>query len=63
MIEQMGITTAGNVKQFRGLSTDTKITQDVGSGSVFREVDTGKIFEFSAVNINPLTEDGWWEVV
>jgi hypothetical protein len=45
-----------------GLSTDVKPTQDMGSGSTFYELDTKKVWQFSKLNINPVTGDGWWEV-
>ena len=34
--------------EFRGLSTDTKPTgKQIGNGSVFLEIDTGKVFLFN----------------
>jgi len=47
---------------YRGLSTDTKPTAGVESGSTFRELDTGIAYEFSAENINPATTNGWWVI-
>jgi len=36
-----------NIVEYRGLSKDTKPTgEDVGNGSVFIEIDTGKMFFF-----------------
>jgi hypothetical protein len=46
----------GEVKalEFRGLSTDTKPTtldnEDIANGSVFIEIDTGKIFFYDLEN-------------
>lgn len=31
---------------FAGASTDTKPVEGVGTGSLFKEVDTGKLFQF-----------------
>ena len=39
----------------RGLSTDTKPT-DVVNGSIFLEIDTGKIYMFSA------EDEDWYEM-
>lgn len=33
--------------EFAGLSTDTKPTANVGTGSIFVEVDTGKVFFYN----------------
>lgn len=33
-----------NYYEFSGLSTDTKPTQNIATGSVFLEVDTGSVF-------------------
>lgn len=63
MVEQISVTTGGNMKEFVGVSTDAKPTEDVGSGSSFREFDTGKLWVFSNLNINPVTSNGWWEVI
>lgn len=60
--EKVGVTTGGNQQEFRCLSTDTKKTEDIGGGSIVRELDTGKVYEFSEQNINPATSNGWWEV-
>ena len=37
----MAVTIEGSIQRFRGLSTDTKPEEDVKTGSVFTEVDTG----------------------
>ena len=36
--------------EFRGLSTDEKPIEGVGNGSVFIEIDTGKVFIFDEQN-------------
>ena len=36
--------------EFRGLSTDDKPVENVGNGSVFIEIDTGKVFIFDEQN-------------
>ena len=36
--------------EFRGLSTDEKPVEKVGNGSVFIEIDTGKVFIFDEQN-------------
>ena len=36
--------------EFRGLSTDEKPIESVGNGSVFIEIDTGKVFIFDKQN-------------
>lgn len=36
--------------EFRGLSTDEKPIERVGNGSVFIELDTGKVFMFDEQN-------------
>ena len=57
----------GMIKEFQGLSTDVKpidnpVTRDrVGHGSTFYEINTGKAFIYD-ININPVTNSGWWEV-
>ena len=45
---------------FQGLSTDIKPTEDVGCGSIFW-VDTFKFWIYDR-NINPITNNGWWEI-
>lgn len=47
------ITTVTNEKclEFRGLSTDEKpINKYIGNGSIFLEIDTGKVFIFDEEN-------------
>ena len=36
--------------EFRGLSTDEKPIERVGNGSIFIEIDTGKVFIFDEQN-------------
>jgi len=60
-ITQTGVITGGNIKNYQGLSTDTKPV-DCGSGSSFYELDTGKAWLYDANNENPVTENGWWEM-
>lgn len=36
--------------EFRGLSTDEKPVERIGNGSVFIEIDTGKVFIFDEQN-------------
>ena len=42
--------------EMRGLSDDTKPTENVGNGSIFIEIDTGKIFFYD------LDSETWNEV-
>ena len=37
--------------EYRGLSTDVKPTKHVGNGSVFIEMDTGKVYIFDEENV------------
>ena len=37
-------------KEYAGLSTDTKPTAEVATGSTFQEVDTGKVFSYDEVS-------------
>jgi len=67
-VEYIGTCYAGYVWEIRGTSTDTRPTvgpgdSTLGSGSVFRELNTSKVWEYSVANTNPLTTDGWWEVI
>lgn len=36
------------IAEYRGLSTDTKPTENIGNGSSFIEMDTGKIYFYNA---------------
>ena len=47
---------------YKGLSTNTKPTQNITNNATFYELDTGKMFTYSMLNINPVTSNGWWEV-
>ena len=38
------------IKELRGLSTDEKPTAGIDNGSVFIEIDTGKVFMFDLKN-------------
>lgn len=49
-------------EDYKGLSTDTKPVKDVANDSTFLELDTKKVWVFSELNINPITNNGWWEV-
>ena len=49
------------IYEYTGLSTDTKPTTGVGDNSTFEELDTKKIWRYSATNTNPVTSTGWWE--
>lgn len=60
---QIGVTLGGNIKNFMGLSTDTKPTVDVGGGSQVYESDTSKTFIYDQVNINPANSTKWWEML
>jgi len=46
----MAITIANeaNVYDLRGLSTDVKPLVNIGGGSTFLEIDTGKVFAFNS---------------
>ncbi len=45
------ITTVGEkTYEFRGLSTDDKPTKGVGNGSIFFEMDTGKVYMYDEQN-------------
>lgn len=44
------VTVANLIDEYDGLSTDTKPTSGVRNGSVFAEIDTGKIYLFDEEN-------------
>lgn len=48
---QNGANTLVGDVEFRGLSTDTKPTDNVINGSSFIEIDTGKIYFFDAIGV------------
>jgi hypothetical protein len=60
MVKVIGYTISGNKKELQGLSTDIKPITDIGSGSTFYELDTGKGWIFDTTNINSSTGNGWW---
>lgn len=61
MVERI-ITTIKNPEvTYRGLSTDVKPT-GANNNATFHELNTGKVWVFSELNINPATTNGWWEV-
>lgn len=45
-----GIVEGKGELEYRGLSTDTKPTENVNNGSVFIEIDTGKMFLYDQQN-------------
>lgn len=45
------ITTSNLTDEYNGLSTDTKPTENVRNGSVFIEIDSGKIYFFDQENV------------
>ena len=61
-MRQIGLTEIGNIKDWQGLSSETKPVTDLGSGSTFYELDTGKLWLYDADNTNPVTTTGWWEI-
>jgi hypothetical protein len=60
-VDILALSTSADNRDRQGLSTDEKPT-GVESGTTFYEIDTKKIFVYSAANTNPLTSDGWWEM-
>lgn len=47
---------------YSGLSTDTKPTdKTVKTEAIFYELDTKLYWIYNSENINPATDDGWWE--
>ena len=59
--ERIGEQSSLSMDEFQQLSTDARPT-GCASGSRLLELDTGKIWTYSAANINPATGDPWWEV-
>lgn len=47
LISSDGNRVRGNILEIQGLSTDEKPNLEVGDGSSFLEVDTGKIFIYN----------------
>lgn len=62
MIENLNRTPVSAVRSLSGLSTDVKPIKNIGTGSTFYEMDTGNTYVFSALNINPITNSGWWKI-
>jgi hypothetical protein len=49
------------IQHYNGLSTDTRpVVAD--NSATFIEVDTKKTWIYDENNINPATEDNWWEI-
>lgn len=49
-LDKVGGQFTTNCAEFKGLSTDTKPTDNVPNGSTFYEMNTGKIFMFDEEN-------------
>ncbi len=62
MIENLNLTPFSAVRSLSGLSTDVKPIKNIGMGSTFYEMNTGNTYVFSALNINPITNSGWWRI-
>jgi hypothetical protein len=66
-ISKMNEESVTRLAEYTGLSTDDKPEVDssnpIGSGSIFYELDTGKVFIYSEENENPVTSNNWWEVL
>lgn len=52
------LSTNGNVINYAGLSTDTKPTENLATGSFFLEVNTSKAFFFDEVSGNWIEAGG-----
>lgn len=52
------LSTNGNLINYAGLSTDTKPTENLATGSFFLEVDTSKAFFFDEVSGNWIEAGG-----
>ena len=50
ILESKKVRTNKTYYEFAGLSTDTKQTEKVATGSTFLEVDTGDVYLFDAEN-------------
>lgn len=48
---------------YQALSTEAKTVQAVQDGAKLKEIDTGREYEYSAANVNPVTGNGWWEIL
>lgn len=70
-VSQVGMTDFNDVREFIGLSSDTKpvanesngVSYRIGSGSTFYEKDTGDVYIYDENDVNPTTSNHWWEVV
>ena len=54
----MAIDSVPTPQKFKGLSTDTKPTDNVPALSVFIETDTGSVFEYSGTSWNQTSTGG-----
>lgn len=52
------LSTNGNLVNYAGLSTDTKPTENLATGSFFLEVDTSKAYFFDEVSENWIEAGG-----
>lgn len=52
------LSTNGNLINYAGLSTDTKPTENLATGSFFLEVDTSKAYFFDEVSGNWIEAGG-----
>lgn len=50
IIKKESTTQEGNILEIRGLSTDTKPTENISNGSLFIEINTGKLFLYDKQN-------------
>jgi len=57
-----GTSRGGYVYDMQGLSTDTKPTSGIASGSTFWDIDTSTGWVYDANNVNPATSNGWWQM-
>lgn len=62
MIENLDLTPISLVRNLSGLSTDIKPTKNIGTGSRFYEINTGDTYVYSVLNVNPITNNGWWKI-
>lgn len=62
MIENLDLTPISLVRNLSGLSTDVKPTKNIGTGSRFYEINTGDTYVYSVLNVNPITNNGWWKI-
>lgn len=62
MIENLDLTPISLVRNLSGLNTDVKPTKNIGTGSRFYEINTGETYVYSVLNVNPITNSGWWKI-